>query len=367
MSNTKKILIADDVEINRELLRTMLSNQYEIVEAVDGEEAIAMIQSYAQELSIVLLDIIMPKANGFDVLDFMNSYGYITVVPVIIITTSSESSDEKKAFELGVSDFIQKPYNPEIVKNRISNAINQHEMNTNLQSLVDEQTAALYDEIQLIKEKDIAYSNDTSILLEAVASMAEFRTIDMSSHLRALKYTNRLLLSYLKNKDTRLVITDSSIDAIMMALVLHDIGKSNVPDSILQKPGPLTDEEYEIVKQHCQTGAGLVNLLSGLNNPSIVFYAHELCLHHHERVDGSGYPDHLSGDEIPVYVQVFSLCHSYDNLVNDRVYRKAISHEEAVKKIASGVREQFSELAMEAFLQNADTIKAFYKNSLSAQ
>ncbi len=360
MNRTKKILIVDDAESNRVLLRSFLCDQYEIIEACDGQEAIQKIDEYKQELSIVLLDMIMPVVDGYQVLEHMNDYGYIPEIPVISITSDTESGKEEKAFESGVSDFIPKPFNIAVVRKRIENTIDLYERTNNLQKLVEEQTAEIYAQTQMINEQARIAENNNNILIEGLSTVVEFRSVESGEHIRRIKALTNIMYKHIMYAHPEFRITEEDVNTVTSASVLHDIGKIAIPDNILLKPGKLTPEEYEIMKKHSKDGTEILKKFSGFSNVLFLEYAKEICLHHHERIDGNGYPDGLKGDDIPIYVQVVSIADVYDALVSPRIYKPSYTHDKAMDMILNRECGAFSDIMKDTLKACREEIHSLY-------
>lgn len=365
MNEGNIVLIVDDEEQNRFLLKQYLENDYNVIEAADGKEAVEYIDKYGLEIGIILLDIIMPEMDGFQVLDYLNDYGYMPLIPVILITADSNLGNEKRAFEAGVSDFIAKPFSPVIVSKRVHNVIDLFARSANLQKLVEEKTEEVYTQSELLMEQEQQLKQNNDILMEGLSTIVEFRAIRTGEHIYKMKEIIRMLCSLYQTHRPELNITEEDIKAISLGGVIHDIGMVAISDEILNKPTSLTHEEYEQVK--CHTGYGVIILqkFEGLSDKKFLDYATEICYHHHERIDGTGYPDGLKGDDIPYYVQIVSLADVYDALTSAQPYRKAYTHEEAVEMILNGECGAFSDELIAMFKLSLDMIQETYKSRWS--
>lgn len=325
------VLIVDDSAINREVLSSILSNEYNIIEADSGEACLAALKRFGTQISVVLLDMVMPGMNGFAVLEHMNKTHLIEEIPVITIT--GDKSTIQKAYEMGVSDFIYRPFDAKIVYRRVSNTINLYEKQKRLVSAVSNEI--------LEKEKC------SRILVDILSQVAEFCVGIGGEHIANINRITELLLVRLREKTDKYDLTDKDIYLIKTASALHDIGKVGISSEILNKPGKLTPEEYEIVKKHTEIGAEIVLNLREYREEPLVKYAHDICLYHHERYDGGGYPTGLKGDDIPIAAQVVSMADAYDALTAKRVYKEAYSSEEAVDMILDGKCGKFNLLLLE--------------------
>ncbi len=354
----QQILIVDDEEINRVILKEIFQEDYEIIEAVDGRDAIYKIQS-RHNLVLILLDVIMPVMDGFMVLEYMQSHNLIEKIPVILITSESVGESEGKAYSYGVADVMHKPFYPYIVKRRSKNIINLYQHKEHMEQRLKEQE----EEIRA-QEKEIRKGNE--FIIDALSSVVEFRSAETGEHTRRIKYFTRVLLRYLVNYFPKYGLTPSQVDNIARASALHDIGKVGIPDAVLLKPGRLTDEEYETMKAHTTIGCEMLEKSCRDKLSEFYRYCYEICRHHHERWDGRGYPDHLAGDDIPISAQVVSIADVYDALVSPRVYKSAFASSTAFDMIMNGECGEFSPdilecfaLAKEDFFNIVEVIKMF--------
>ena len=339
----QQILIVDDSEMNRAILSEMLKKDFDILEAENGKECLDILQQYGMGISLVLLDIVMPVVDGFEVLDVMVHNHWIEDIPVIMISSEDSSSSVKKAYEMGVSDYISRPFDARVVYRRVFNTIKLYAKQRRLISMISEQ----------VREKD----KNNSMMVSILSQIVEFRNGESGSHVIHIKRLAELLLDQLERKDTKYEITSADQMLIPLAAALHDIGKIGIDEKILNKPGRLTKEEFEIMKTHTVIGANMLESLAIYQSEPLVRVAHDICRWHHERFDGKGYPDGLVGDEIPISAQVVSLADVYDALVSERVYKKAFSHERAIQMILNGECGAFNPVLLECLLEIQDTLK----------
>lgn len=339
----QKILIVDDSEMNRDILSEMLGDEYEIIEAENGEEAVAILQHQEAEISLVLLDIVMPVMDGYEVLSVMNNNNWIQDIPVIMISSESSPAVIDRAYELGVTDFISRPFDALIVRRRVINTILLYAKQKKLESMVAEQ---IYE-----KEKS------SSLMVAILSHIVEFRNGESGLHVLHVQAYTEIMLRHLVKITKKYKLSNDDIALIAKASALHDIGKISISDEILNKPGRLTREEFEIMKTHSSVGASMLGDLSAYKNEPLVKVAYEICRWHHERYDGRGYPDGLKGDEIPVSAQMVALADVYDALTSERVYKKAFSHEKAVDMILNGECGAFDPLVLECFKHVGDKLK----------
>ena len=340
--NLPQLLVVDDSEMNREILKEILGKEYRILEACDGEEALKMLEQYGTEISLVLLDIIMPKMDGFEVLAYMNRDKWIEDIPVIMISSEGSESYIRRAYELGASDYISRPFDAKVVYQRVINMIKLYAKQRRLIHLVTDQ----------IYEKEKNNRMMTGILSQIV----EFRNGESGLHVLHINILTQLLLEKLTRKSENYDFSWSQQHMIATASALHDIGKIGIDEKILNKPGKLTKEEFEAMKQHTIIGARMLDSLEMYHDEEMMKYAYEICRWHHERYDGKGYPDGLKGEEIPISAQVVSLADVYDALVSDRVYKKAYSHEKAMEMILNGECGMFNPLLLECLVEIQDKV-----------
>ena len=341
--NLPQLLVVDDSEMNREILKEILGKEYRILEACDGEEALKMLEQYGPEISLVLLDIIMPKMDGFEVLAYMNRDKWIEDIPVIMISSEGSESYIRRAYELGASDYISRPFDTKVVYQRVINMIKLYAKQRRLIHLVTDQ----------IYEKEKNNRMMTGILSQIV----EFRNGESGLHVLHINILTQLLLEKLMRKSENYDFSWSQQHMIATASALHDIGKIGIDEKILNKPGKLTKEEFEAMKQHTIIGARMLDRLEMYHDEEMMKYAYEICRWHHERYDGKGYPDGLKGEEIPISAQVVSLADVYDALVSDRVYKKAYSHEKAMEMILNGECGMFNPLLLECLVEIQDKVR----------
>ncbi len=328
-----KILIVDDSELNREILSEMLKDEFDIEEAEDGVKAVSMMRDHIQEYSLVLLDIVMPEMDGFEVLAYMNKYDWIEDVPVIMISSENSSAFIRRAYEFGVSDFVRRPFDATIVYRRVVNTVTLYARQRKLMDIVADQ---IYE-----KEKN------GSLMVSILSHIVEFRNGESGLHVLHINTMTELLLRQLMRRTDRYGLTNAGIAVISTASSLHDIGKISIDDAILNKPGRLTPEEYAIMKTHSEIGASMLSRLTEFQDEPLVKRAYEICRWHHERYDGRGYPDGLKGEEIPISAQIVALADVYDALTSERCYKKAFSHDVAMDMIIKGECGAFNPLLLE--------------------
>ena len=339
----QQILIVDDSEMNREILTEMLQDDFRILEAENGEEALKMLKQYDTGISLMLLDIVMPVMNGFEVLAAMAREHWMDDIPVIMISSEGSEDYIRRAYEMGIADYIRRPFDAKIVYQRVFNTIKLYAKQRRLISLVADQ---IYE-----KEKN------NRMMVGILSQIVEFRNGESGPHVLHIQTLTRLLLERLVQKTGQYGLSWSEQYMISMASALHDIGKIGIDEKILNKSGKLTKEEFDIMKTHTLIGATMLENLKMYQGEILLEVAYQICRWHHERYDGKGYPDGLVGEKIPISAQVVSLADAYDALISDRVYNKAYSHEQAVKMILNGECGAFNPVLLECLTDIQDHLK----------
>lgn len=341
MKKRNTIIIADDFEINRKIIHNIFQEQYNIIEAENGKQAIDELVKNEDEVALIFLDLMMPVMDGMDVLKFMEENKYSDIIPVIVITGEATAESDEKAYEYGASDIIYKPFSPKVVMRRAKNIIELFEHRISLEETLKQRTIELHESKQKLE-------NFNGFLVNTLSSVAEFRSFDSSEHIGRVKFFTKTILKYLRRFHPEYGITRAMAEQIVNASALHDIGKLAIADSILMKPGKLTKEEFEVMKTHTTLGCKMLeNLIQEKND--FYQYCYDICKYHHEKYDGKGYPEGLKGEEIPIWAQVVSLVDVYDSLVSKRVYKAPYATEEAARMINDGECGQFSPVVLDCF------------------
>lgn len=337
------ILIVDDCDMNREILREILSNDYSIMEACGGEEALSMIHQFGTGISLVLLDIVMPGLDGFEVLSYMNQDHTIEDIPVIMISSEDSEAFIRRAYEMGASDYVSRPFDAKVVYRRVTNNIKLYAKQRRLIRMVTEQ----------IRERE----KNVSMLVGVLSQIVEFRNGESGLHVKHIRRFTECILDCLIEKDPDLHLGAKERENIPLASALHDIGKIAVDDKILNKPGRLTPEEFEAMKLHTVYGAKMLEELQPYYDEPLLKTATDIAHWHHERWDGRGYPDGLVGDAIPLSAQIVSLADVYDALTSERCYKKAYSHDKAVEMILNGECGVFNPKLVECFVEIQNVLR----------
>ena len=338
-----EVLIVDDSRMNREILSEMLGSGYKITEAENGEECITALQQRGTGISLILLDIVMPVADGFTVLNYMTRNHRIEDIPVIMISGEGSEETIRRAYEMGASDYISRPFDSRVVCRRVANMIKLYSKQKNLTKLVTEQ----------INKKE----KNNRMMIRILSQIVEFRNSESGSHVLHIEKLTEMLMNRLIHKTDRYNIDPVQQDLIPIASALHDIGKIGIDEKILNKPGKLTPEEFEKMKQHSVIGEAILTSTKANTNEPLIKIASQICRWHHERYDGRGYPDSLKGDEIPICAQIVSLADVYDALTSERVYKKAFSHEQTMEMIQTGQCGAFNPILLECLADIQDDVK----------
>jgi putative two-component system response regulator len=332
------IMIVDDSESNRMILREILNDEYNIVQAANGAEAIDILMSKQEMPSLILLDILMPIMDGFGLLKYLKSQVRTLNIPVIIISGADSGENETRALKMGAVDFIPKPFNPDVVKLRVSNYLRLKNYS---------------EALEVFAEKKMIQLNDTrEKILETMANIIEYRNLESGHHVKRTRILTEILIDHLRShRGYGIDISPVDQEIYIKAVPLHDIGKIAIPDSILLKPAKLTMEEFEIIKTHSRIGSEIIDSLLQNDRDIYLTCCYDICRFHHERWDGKGYPDGLSGKDIPLPARLLAIVDVYDALVSSRIYKQAFSHKKAVDIITQGMNSQFDPTLVMAFLE----------------
>ncbi|MCH5343030.1 MAG: response regulator [Acetatifactor sp.] len=335
------ILIVDDAEINREMIKFIFEEQYNVLEAENGQQAIDIIKEKSEHLCIIFLDLLMPVKSGLDVLKFMNLENYIDYIPVIMITGEATNESDEKAYEYGASDIIYKPFAPNVVMRRAKNIMELFEHRIDIEKKLEERTKEL-----MASRRKLEESND--FLVNALSSVIELRNFESNEHILRVKYFTKLFLKYIQKFYPKYGITDEAAALIVNASTVHDIGKIAIPDNIRLKLGELTKAEAEEMRKHTIYGCELLEKFKQEDN-EFYRYCYDICRYHHERYDGNGYPDRLKGDDIPIWAQIVSIVDAYDELVSGKMYKIPYAVTEAAHVIENGEIGVFSPEMLDCF------------------
>ena len=350
MNKRQKILIADDAKFNRDILKEFLGETYDYLEAENGNQVIQMIGENIG-IDLMLLDINMPQMNGFEVLEIMKRSQCIAETPVIMISSEDAVDTMRKAYELGITDYITRPFDSVIVKKRVQNTLGLYMNQKHLINVV-------YDQVY---EKE----ENNNIMIRIMSNILESRNSESREHILHIKTATEMMLRQLVKVTDAYPLTEADIALITTASSLHDIGKIRIPEEVLNKPGRLTDEEFKIMKKHSELGAAIIKDMDFPQDHRLVHTAWEICRWHHERWDGKGYPDGLKGEEIPISAQVVSIVDVYDALTSERCYKKAFEHDTAIKMILDGQCGQFNPVLLKCLKELSLQFSKMYTNEMN--
>ena len=346
MSEKQKLLIVDDSELNRDILKEILGSRYDYMEAENGTQAIQILEVHP-EIDLMLLDINMPQMNGFQVLEHMRELQWIDEVPVVMISSEESVEIMRKAYDLGITDYISRPFDAVIVKKRVQNTLGLYANQKRLINVVVDQ----------VYEKE----ENNNIMIGILSNVLGSHNSESSEHILHIRIATEMLLRELIRKTDAYHLTEADIALIITASSLHDIGKVSIPEEILNKPGRLTDEEFKIMKSHSEIGASMIRNMDFPQDKPLVRTAWEICRWHHERWDGRGYPDGLKGEEIPISAQIVSIADVYDALTSVRCYKNAYDHDTAIQMILEGQCGQFNPLLLECLKEISPQLSRTFK------
>lgn len=349
-TSSPTMLIVDDSPVIHSILKPLFSESYRIEHAYDGIEGLLKITELSSNICAILLDIMMPRMNGIELLRKLNAMGIHHKIPIFLITSETNNKTTKDAYDLGVMDVILKPFVPYIVKRRVNSVIELFQTKKQLRHVISLQTDKLESQSRTIV--DLNYG-----IVECLATAIEFRSVTSGEHVRRIHGITYHLLRHTVLGEG---LTQHQIEAISMAAIMHDVGKIAIPDAILNKPGKLTNEEFEIMKTHTVQGEILLESISQMHTLEAYPYALDIARHHHERWDGKGYPDGLKGDEISIWSQVVSIADVYDALINKRIYKDAFDSRVAIDMILDGQCGQFNPELLKCFIASVSEINKLY-------
>lgn len=345
------ILIVDDDEINRGILDNLFSAFYEVEEAENGKAGLEMLQENPEKYCAVLLDVVMPVMDGLEVLRHLKVAGLLEKIPVFLITAEASDSTMKEAYRLGVMDVISKPVVPYIVIRRINSIVELFRARKRLGNVVEQQQSEL-----LLQAQKIISLNQG--MIESLSTAIEFRSGESGEHVRRIREITEYIL---RHTEFGKGLKEEEIEEIGLGAIMHDVGKIAISDGILNKPGRLTSEEFEIMKTHTVQGAALLEKIPQLREQGAYIYAYDIARHHHERWDGRGYPDGLKGEEISTWAQVVSIADVYDALSCKRVYKDAFPREKVIQMILDGECGAFNPKLLECFLSVEKELYQLYE------
>ena len=345
------ILIFEDNSIDRSILVELFQSEYKILEAENGKEGLDILKNNLSSIAIVLLDNIMPVMDGFAVLEYLKEKNILNKIPFIMITGESSSEMERRGYEYGIVSYVKKPYQPEVVKQVVQNAIGWFKYKMQLELMVKKQNINIQKQNSVLRQQTKKLNHVNEILIDSLSNIVEFRNMESKQHIKRIREYSLCLGKSVMKLYPEYELTPEKLVQIGWASSLHDIGKIAIPDSIILKPAKLTKDEFELIKSHTTKGAEIIQHRVRLNDRAIFDYAYDIARHHHEKYDGNGYPDGLKGDEISIAAQIVSLVDVYDALTSKRVYKIAYESDKAYQMILNGHSGVFSPKLLKAFTE----------------
>lgn len=352
METKKEIMVIDDSVLLRTLLKDLLADAYEVTLISDGKVGLELLWSSPERWSLVILDLVMPHLDGFQVLDFMRRSSLLDRIPVIVITAEEQETSIARAYELGAMEVIQKPYNKFVVRKRVQNLIQLYAQKQNLEDVITHQAEELR-----IQSRELIDAKNT--MVDALSTVIEYRNLESGQHIRRIRGFSKIMAEQMVQGLPEEKLPQDFVGLVSDASAMHDIGKIAIPDSVLLKPGKLLPEEFEIMKTHSVMGCEILFRIHGIDDERYLGYCQEICRYHHERWDGSGYPDGLKGNAIPLPAQIVSIVDCYDALTHKRVYKDAYTPETATLMILRGECGVFSPFLLECFRQALPELERF--------
>lgn len=356
------ILIFEDNEIDREILVELFRSDYKILEAANGKEGIALLNANFGSIAIALLDNLMPVMDGFTVLEHLKEKKVLSKIPFIMITGETSPDLERKGYEYGVVSFVKKPYQADVVKQVVYNAIGWFQYKMQLEMMVKKQNIDIQKQNSILRQQTKKLNSVNEILIDSLSNIVEFRNMESKQHIKRIREYSMCLGKSMMKLYPEYELTPEKLIQIGWASAMHDIGKIAIPDAIILKPAKLTPDEFELIKSHTTKGAEIIQHRVRLNDRAIYDYAYDIARHHHEKYDGKGYPDGLKGDEISIAAQIVSLVDIYDALTSKRVYKAAYEPEKAYQMVINGHSGTFSPKLLRAFAE----VKAEFEIILAA-
>lgn len=337
------ILIVDDDKLNLTVAKNALSGTYKVTAVISGEQALHFLQNNTCDL--ILLDINMPEMNGFEVMAKIRENPENADIPIIFLTADSDPAIESRCLKEGAMDFISKPFVQNVMLSRISRTLELEALRQDLEGQLEARTL------------HIKYIQEMMVL--GMATMVESRDLSTGGHIKRTSMVVKIFAERLANEQVSL--TESFLDMVIRAAPMHDLGKISVDDRVLRKQGRFTPEEYEEMKKHSAEGSRIVKqILEGVEDPSFVDIAANVAHYHHEKWDGSGYPDRLSGEAIPIEARIMALADVFDALVSKRCYKEAYSYDKAFSIIEDSVGTHFDPMLAKIFLECRTELEALY-------
>lgn len=344
-----KILVVDDSKFNRQVLIDLLKDDYAILEAENGREALEIIETQMKEIAAVLLDVVMPEMDGVTLLKILNEKKYLSEFPVMIVTSEQSVNLVGECFDYGISDFIRKPVNTDFVKQRVDKLVDLYMQKNDFKERLERQTHTLRNQYKLLQQQADQLKESNEKIINILGTVVEYRNMEAPSHIKKVQEFTRILADHVMREYPEYELTEDKIKVIVSVSALHDIGKVMIPDAILLKPGKLSEEEFEYIKSHSIRGYDMINSIADGWDKEYAKYSCEITRSHHEKYDGKGYPDGLVGDAIPISAQIVSVADCLDSLICESVYRGEIPFHTAYNMILRGECGMFSYKILECF------------------
>lgn len=355
------ILIFEDSIIDRAILTEMFQSDYKILESDNGKDGIELLNSHFSSIAVVLLDYFMPVMDGFEVLEQLKAKKIMSRIPFIMVTGEDSPEFERKGYEYGIVSYIKKPYQPDVVRQVVNNAIGWFQYKMDLEMVVKKQKENIEKQNVLLKEQTKELNQLNEILIDSLSNIVEFRNLESKQHIKRIREFSLCLGKSVMKLYPEYELTEEKLERIVWASALHDIGKIAIPESIILKSGKLTVDEFELIKSHTTKGAEIIARAIHLNDKELFDYAYDIARHHHEKYDGKGYPDGLKGEEISIAAQIVSLVDVYDALTSKRVYKMAYEPDKAYQMVINGHSGVFSHNLLRAFME----VKAEFESLLT--
>lgn len=343
------VLIVDDQSTNRSILAEILKNDYKIMEAVNGVEALSAISGHRAEIAVMLLDIVMPKMGGQEVLEKLNEAKLIDEFPIMVCTGENSMDVVEKCFGLGISDFIRKPYEGDMVLQRVKKLDSLYKARRESNEKLKKFAKVLQNQNKILEQQAKVQKQGNINLMDSLGTIVEYRNTENHNHIKRVKAFTRVLATHMMKEFLEYELTEEKVDMITAASALHDIGKIMIPDNILFKPGKYTDEEFSYMKSHTIRGYDIIAQISDSWDKELMGYCKEIARSHHEKYDGRGYPENLKGDRIPISAQIVSVTDCFEALISESLYKKAYTFDVAFQMIVNGDCGVFNPKLMEAF------------------
>ncbi len=355
------ILVVDDSKFNRQVLIDILKDTYVIAEAENGLEALDIVVNREKEIAAVFLDINMPEMDGITFLKNIKEKKSTEYFPVLVVTSEQSVEQVAECFEYGAADYIRKPVNKDFVKQRLNKLLALYEQKNDFKERLDKQTLTLRSQYRLLQQQAAQLKKNNENIINMLGAVVEYRNLEGRMHTTRVKGFTQILGTYMMKNYPEYELSEEKVNAIATASVLHDVGKVMLSDEILLKPGKLTEEEFEYVKSHSIRGYDIVNELADMWDGDYIQYSREIVRWHHEKYDGSGYPDGLEKDTIPISAQLVSVADCFDSLLSESVYKGAIPFEEAYNMILQGECGMFSYKLLECFRKAKNDLENYSK------